>query len=232
MILPQEFAPDDGNNYNGYWWTDGWIPGLVTFDTQFLRLPTTTIGSAVFYAPGMMEANIKYHGLPYDGTKYIGAVAVPFCSEIGHSVWLQPPNADYETWEGPFLVADCSRRNDLYGHIVYRDQVVEVDFDTAVLWGMARTTATNDDGWMAITGRMNRVIMTTVDPQYFDGNITDLTVWFLNHVTYADVSENRHQIENYLPPNYDGTVYGSVGVSNPSDIFPMWLINGEWIIFP
>jgi hypothetical protein len=98
--------------YNGYWWAgEGWVPGLITFDTQFLRIPALAVGSAVFYAPQMMDANIKYRGLPYDKKYYAGGVALSFCSEIGHSVWLK--RIDNE-WEGPFFVADFSRRNDLY----------------------------------------------------------------------------------------------------------------------
>lgn len=220
-------APDDGNNYNGYWWSDGWVPGLATFETQFLRIPQTTIGSAVFYAPGMMEANIEYRGLLCP--ECVGGVAVPFCSEIGHKVWLLRPGSDINEWDGPFIVADCSRRNDLYGHIVYRDQVVEVDFETAVEWGMARYGGTEHEGrWSTLTGRLDGIVMSTVEPSQYDGNITDLTVWFLKHVEYARPSENRRQIENYIPPQ---SYIEEIGVENPND-FPLWLINDKWILFP
>jgi hypothetical protein len=217
---------DDGNTYNGYWWYgEGWVPGLPTFDAQFLRLPPVSIGSAVFYAPEVMDANVEYRGLSMDG--YVGAVAVPFCSEIGHSVWLQRPGHD---WEGPFLVADCSRRNDLYGHIEFRDQVVEVDFDTAVAWGLARYGGSQNGGrWSMLTGRLDCVLLSTVPPTQYDGNIVDLSVWFLQHVTYAERSENRRQIQNYLPP---GTLSTELGVDNRGSSLPLWLINGRWVMFP
>ena len=222
---------EDNNTYNGYWWGgEGWIAGLVTLDTQFLRMPPVSMGSAVFYAPEAMEANVVYRGLPYDKSYYVGSVAVQFCSEIGHEVWLRRPSQS--EWEGPFLVADCSRRNDLYGHIMFRDQVVEVDFNTAVRWGMAKFTTTNSKGWMAITGRMDGVLVSKNPPEEFDGNIMDLSTWFPTVVKYAKITESHRKPENYLPPGYDGTVYGSVGVSNPSDKLPMWLINDEWVIFP
>lgn len=219
---------DDGFMYNGYWWgSEGWIPGLVTYETQFLRLPKVSVGSAVFYAPQAMEANVEARGLPWKDT-YVGSVAVEFCSEIGHTVWLKRPNS--KEWEGEFLVADCSRRNDLYGHIIYRDQVVEVDFETAVRWGIAKYTTTNDKGWMALTNRLDGVLVSTVPPEEYDGNIVDLSVWFLNNVRYAEYTE-IDLLKNYLPPAYDGTIKGGLGFKNPSDLLPMWLLGGEWIIF-
>lgn len=212
--IPAEVT-DDNSAYTGYdYYGEGWVPGLVTFDTQFMRLPPVTIGSAVFYAPDVMRAQVEYRGLSMDGM--VGAVAVPFCSEIGHVVWLQRPGHD---WEGPFIVADCSRRNDLYGHIEFRDQVVEVDFDTAVAWGMARYGGTQNQGrWSTLTGRMDCVLLSTVPPDEYDGIIIDLSVWFLDRVEYARPSENRQQVQNYRPPNPD----------NP---LPAWLINGTWVVF-
>lgn len=213
-------VPDDGNTYNGYWWNaEGWVPGLVTFDTQFLRLPTVSMGAAVFYAPGVMEANVEYRGLSMAGM--CGAVAVEFCSEIGHTVWLLRPGEDeLDGWEGPFMVADCSRRNDLFEQIMFRDQVVEVDFDTAVRWGLARYGGSQHEGrWSTLTGRLNGVLVSTIPPrQYYDGVITDLSMWFLQKVEFARPSENRRQIENYRPPTDGG--------------LPGWLINGTWTVFP
>ena len=220
---------DDRNAYNGYLWNnEGWVPGLISFETQFLRMPDVFIGSAVFYAPDVMRANAEYRELSLDGV--VGAVAIQSCSEIGHKVWLQRPGYD---WEGPFLVVDCSRRNDLYGQIMFRDQAVEVDFDTAVRWRMARYGGQQNDGrWSTLTERMNNVIISKYDPILFNGNIVDLSVWFLKHVTYAKITENAYQIENYVPPGYNGMGWGELGFINPSNILPMWKINGEWITFP
>jgi hypothetical protein len=217
----------DNNNYNGYCWHGYWIPGLVTFDTQFLRMPPVVMGSAVMYAPYLMQANIAYRGLPTEGT--IGGVALPFCSEIGHWVWLKAPGLE---WEGPFVVADCSRRNDMYGHVMVNDQVVEVDFETALRWRMARTTTLNEEGWMPLMGKLDGVLVSKVPPQLFNGVIIDLSVWFPKHVTFALATENRDQIENYIPPGFYGGCFRCLGVSNPSQLLPMWLINGEWITFP
>jgi hypothetical protein len=208
-------AVDDRNAYNGYfWYGEGWVPGLPTFETQFLRMPDVSTGSAVFYAPDAMEAQVEYRGLFVDGM--VGAVAVPFCSEIGHSVWLQRPGRD---WEGPFLVADCTRRNDLYGVIEFRDQVVEVDFNTAVAWGMARYGGAQNGGrWSALTGRMDAVLLSKIIPEQWDGVIIDLSVWTLQNIRYAEITENRYQVQNYKPPQKEGGL-------------PSWLLNGTWTVF-
>jgi hypothetical protein len=221
LPAPTETPEPGGSIYLGYdWYGEGWVPGLPTFGSQFLRMPEVSIGSAVFYAPQVMQAQVEYRGLSMNGM--LGAVAVPFCSEIGHSVWLQRPGHD---WEGPFMVADCARRNDLYGVIEFRDQVVEVDFDTAVVWGMARYGGKQNDGrWSALTGRLDCVLLSKVPPEEYNGQIVDLSVYFLQSVTYALPSENRNQIENYLPPNT--TWYGiSTGA------LPRWMINGTWNVF-
>lgn len=203
---------NDGNLYNGYWWHGFWIPGLPTYGTQFLRLPEVVKGSAVFYAPEVMEANIEYRGLSTVGT--VGAVAVPFCSEIGHWVWLQRPG---EAWEGPFVVVDCSRRNDLYGHIVYGRQVVEVDFPTAVRWGMARTGGDQNGGrWSTILGRLDGVILSKSPPLQRGSLPVDLADWFLRRVEFADRLADDGRAVNYRPP----------------EKYPAWLINGRWVVFP
>lgn len=226
MAVPQELVPDDGNAYNGYWWLgEGWVPGLITFSSQFLRMPTVSVGAATFYAPQAMEAQVEYRGLIYDKTKYVGAVAVAFCSELGHDVWLKRPGSN--TWEGPFLVADCGRRNDIYGMVEFRDQVVEVDFDTAVLWGMARYGGKQNGGrWSTLTGRLDMVLVSKVPPEQFDGAIVDQSVWFLQNVQFAKPSENSQCIMNYIPPF--GTWY-NITAGN----LPMWLLCDKgWTIFP
>lgn len=213
---PPNYDPNwDENNYNGYWWYEQWVPGMVSYDTQFMRLPPVSMGNAVFYAPEVMQANVEYRGLSMDGM--VGAVSAEFCSEIGHKVWLQRPG---EPWEGPFIVADCSRRNDLYGHIVYFDQVVEVDFDTAVRWGLARYGGSENEGrWSTLHARMSGVLLSTIDPSQFDGNIIDLDYYFMDNVTFAKRSESRGYIQNYRPPSAD-------------EPYPQWLLGGIWTVFP
>jgi hypothetical protein len=48
-------------------------------------------------------------------------------------------------WEGPYLVVDCPRRNDQFGLIVYKHEVIELDFNTAVRWGFVQVTGWDDN---------------------------------------------------------------------------------------
>jgi len=220
---------DNGNAYDGYWWFDAWVPGLPTYQSQFMRMPAISDGVAVFYAPQVMEANVKYHGLSMDG--YVGAVAVPFCSEIGHEVWIQRqgdllayPLPSW-AWEGPFIVADCTRRNDLYGVIMYRHQVVEVDFDTAVLWGMAQYGGNQNDGRWTMLSQPIPVRLSFVNPDRLSpGNWNfSLEDWFLVRVRYS-TGPNEDRQSDFRPLNYRSPA--------APGLLPEWLMDGEWITFP
>ena len=214
---------NDGNVYNGFFWYGSWVPGYPTFETQFLRMPDVSVGSAVIYPPGVMLANAQYRGLSITG--FAGEIAVPFCSEIGHTVWLKRPGHD---WEGPFLVADCTKRGDLYGVIEFRDQVVEIDFDTAVRWGMAKYISYKDSTWTMLGGRMDGVILSKIPPTEIKTQPIDLSVWFLQNVNYASQKENRNQVENYIAPNTNNV---AIGVDNSNNPYPLWMINKKWVVF-
>jgi hypothetical protein len=62
---------------------------------------------------------------------YVGAVALMSCGHLGESVWIGHDGI----FEGPFLVADCPQRGDQLPVIVYRQEAVEVDWETHVRWG-------------------------------------------------------------------------------------------------
>lgn len=115
---------------------NGYHSCLPNADTFFRIPPPVTSGWAVYYEPGVMEGTAEYRGFMPDG-RYIGEEAAMTPAMIGWSVWLKRLGKD---WEGPFLVVDCPRRNDQYGLIVYKHEVVEVDFDTAVRWGFVKVT--------------------------------------------------------------------------------------------
>jgi len=83
-----------------------------------------------------MEATARWRGLSLDG--YLGGVALPTCADIGADIWIKPQWTPTwrGKWEGPYLVVDCARRGDIYGVVVHRGEVVEVDWPTARRWGM------------------------------------------------------------------------------------------------
>jgi hypothetical protein len=120
---------------------DDWgfcVPGLVTNEVWFTPSPQYVYGTAVYYNPGLMRATAKWRSLEmfnlaYRSEEYLGGVAVPSPANIGDTVWLRRSGGE---WTGPYLVVDCSRRADVYTHIAINQQVVEVDFKTALAWGL------------------------------------------------------------------------------------------------
>jgi hypothetical protein len=113
------------------------VPGLISDDAWRTPAPRLTVGRAVFYAPGVMEAQAPYRGLSLEG--YVDGVSLMSPADIGETVWLWRPG-DAE-WEGPFLDLDCSMRADMYVNVIVNREVVEVGFETAERWGMAHHLA-------------------------------------------------------------------------------------------
>lgn len=180
---------DDNNVINGYWWRGYWVPGLPTYETQFLELPPLMSGIAVFYGPNVMEGTARYRGLSLDG--YLGGVALPTCSFIGSPVWIKR-----DTWEGPYLVVDCARRNDLYGVAVIRKEVVEVDFPTAVRWGMAEQHA--DYSWNVLKWNED-VLVSQFPPACIPKEAVDLSTWIEPRIEYVPWLDEITSL--YIPPS-------------------------------
>jgi len=116
----------------------------------YMHLPSFVWGNASKYAAGMM---------PDPGPGYVGGVAVPFCADVGKTIWLRKSGV----WDGPFLVMDCSRPVGLYTHIVELGVVVEVDAATADRWGS-----------------LGVVSLSTHDPQFIGDKLPmNIRDWFL-----------------------------------------------------
>jgi len=133
-----ELGEDDSSVYNGYYWVlekGSWIPGMISNRSWFLASPQHTIGAATYYANGVMEATARSRGMSLSG--FVGGVSLISPADIGQTVYLRRQTED---WEGPFLVVDCARRSDMWGVVYYRGEVVEVDFHTAIRWGMVNPT--------------------------------------------------------------------------------------------
>lgn len=135
----QTYDVYDHNPLTGF--IDDWgfcVPGLVTNEVWFTKSLDYVYGTAVFYSPGMMKATARWRGMyneAYRG-EYLGGVATTSPADIGETLWIRREGHE---WEGPYLVVDCSRRADVYTHIAINQQVVEVDFNTALRWGMVST---------------------------------------------------------------------------------------------
>jgi len=150
---------------DGYSWHGHWIPGIVSYETQHLSMPDVVVGIADSYAPGVMETVAINTGRSY-GSEYIGAVALILCTDIGDTVWLRRPGGDFE---GPYYVMDCARPIDIYGMIVYSGIVVEVDYNTAVRWGV-----------FVVPG----VVVSKLPPGQVNREPVNFRSWFLNNVTF------------------------------------------------
>lgn len=113
-------------------YVDGFeLPAWVTNDTWYRPMPQYTTGRVVWYAPGIMNSTARYRGM--DLTGFAGGIATTSVGNMGHVAWLKRPGLP---WEGPFLIVDVSQRNHAYYHAVIVGTIAEVDFDTALEWGI------------------------------------------------------------------------------------------------
>jgi hypothetical protein len=198
--------------YAGYWWNGAWIPGLITQESRFAPIPQVVEGGALFYGPGIMEATVEYYKLDWT-PDIVDGVSLLTCAEIGHKVWLQRPGKD---WEGPFLVADCSQRDDLYAHVFYRHEVVEVGFETAKRWGMAKRIDSNP-WYKAYLWRIDGVKVSRVPPNMITEKSVTMESWWSGVVQFAQPEDDICKL----------VYHGPETEWNKSDM-PIWRINCVW----
>ena len=219
----------DNEKYNGYYYylNNEWIPGVVDVESQYLIMPDLVIGSAWAYGPEMMLATAHHNNLSLDGVE--GGVAIPFCSEIGNYVWLKRPYnpgiLGTGEWEGPFLVSDCAGIGDLYNVTAIRNEVVEIDFDTARYWTMVKDFRMAGEDTAHYTWdfrRVDDVIVSKIDPELLPDDLEPvvLSEWFKENATYFTSQEEA-----------DDHFYKQVMVLNKYDHenrIMSWRIDGEW----
>ena len=116
--------------YVDHWGND--VPGLITNDTWMNPMPTYAKGKMVFYGPYAMDATAEFRGINYDEMGCIGGVALMSPYNILDKVWINV----FGDWYGPFCVVDCAKRGDMYSIVVYREEVIEVNFEFALEIGM------------------------------------------------------------------------------------------------
>lgn len=162
---------NNGDPWDGYWWFGEWVSGMPTIESWFSGSPVWTSGGAVYYSPGIMEATAEYRGFSLDG--YLGGVAMMSCADIGLPIWIK-----YGIWRGPYLVVDCARRNDMVGATIIRQEVVEVDWQTAQEWGIE---------WKI------PVQVSKVNPwllRFMDGPV-HFPTWWENQASYSHIPDQR-----------------------------------------
>jgi hypothetical protein len=113
-----------------------WVPFMISEETWRTPAPIYSSGRAVWYAEGIMEANEwlrwEWGQIPAPPSDYLDGVALMSPADIGKTAWLRGPLG----WEGPFIVVDCAQWDDMYWIVKYRQEVVEVGWETRQRWGM------------------------------------------------------------------------------------------------
>jgi hypothetical protein len=138
---------------NGYCdFRDRWIPGLIT-DASYRRpAPQHIIGNVVWYNPGVMESVAQ--GKNIDLASYVDGIALMSVGDVGQTVWLKRPGG---SWEGPFIVIDCSAQYHMFSSVYYGGEVAEIGFKTAERWGMVHLTPEGKIDTSSIQWNLNDV---------------------------------------------------------------------------
>ncbi len=121
---------------NGYCDYRGrWIPGLITDESYRRAAPVHILGNIVWYNPGVMEQVAS--GKNIDLSSYVDGVSLMSVADVGQTVWLKRSGG---SWEGPFIVIDCSASYHMFSNVYYGGEVAEIGFKTAQSWGMVSLT--------------------------------------------------------------------------------------------
>ena len=191
---------EDSNVLNGYWWRgETWIPMYPSVESWFTPAPLHFIGDSVFYSKGVMEANAEIRG--FSLSNYLDGVALMSPADIGLPVWIKRPN---HSWEGPFLVVDSSMRGDVYPLVVFRNDVVEVGWETAKRWEMV------DDKNNVLIWKMINVEVSKINPNNLSHPTINYQKWWLENLEPATFSDLGTPV--YIPPS-------------------TWRIKGIWVTF-
>lgn len=176
--------------YNGY--EDHWgnkVPGLITNDTWMSPMPTHVSGKAVFYGPYAMEATAEFRGIDYETEGCIGGISLMSPYNIGDKAWVQIN----QVWFGPFCVVDCAKRGDMYSIVVYREEIVELNFDFAQSMGMV--SEHNNGSYEVYNWYLDAQVLVNVPPEiYFSANPQKPIAYkdyFLNTLEFATGFEPR-----------------------------------------
>ena len=128
----------------------------------------------------------------------MGGISLFSPADIGEVVWLKRPGND---WEGPYLVVDCSQRNHFYHTVATNQESVEVDFRTALRWGMVSGNLMNY--------RTNLYMIRDVEvwkglqPPPDNSVPVNYSDWFLQRVEF-DIFSTLNKVWDLSYANYRG----------------------------
>lgn len=210
--------------YDGY--IDHWgnlVPGYIDNDTWMTPAPSYITGNLVFYGPYAMDATAEYRGIDYEEQGCLGGISLMSPMDIGKKAWIR---IDGE-WRGPYCVVDCARRGDMYSIIVYRDEVVEVNFDLALELGMV--TMNSDYSYNVHEWRKENVVVyvQNCSGSYPDllseeaRNPVDYSDWFLENLNFIYRQEDTPMPRDdylYWKVGYTGVTYSDFRRYVPCEI--------------
>lgn len=178
-----------------------YLPAWVTNDTWYREMPQYTVGKAVWYAPGLMNSTALVRGMNLEG--FQGGVATNSVDMMGKIVWLRRQGLP---WEGPFLVVDVSQRNHAYHHAVNVKSIVEVDFDTAIKWGIVSYNQTAKRGYVINKWSESNVEMWVglEAPEEINENPVIYSEWYMENAEFCDGQPNRRwKTADWMIMNYE-----------------------------
>ena len=188
------------------------VPGQIASDTWWTPAPKHSYGKAVWYAPYLMNATAEWRGMSLEG--FEGGVAMMSPADIGQVVWLKRPGevegnsaGGAGVWEGPFLVVDVSSRVHMWTTITQIGEIIEVDFQTALRWGMVE----GNQNKYSINDYMIRdvEVYKGLHPPFETSAAVDYVEWYEGIVawgngTYRRWSTDDIEVANY--PQYRGNL--------------------------
>ena len=123
------------------------------------------------------------------------------------------------------MVSDCAGIGDLYNVTSIRNEVVEVDFETARYWTMIKNfhmVGEDQADWMWDMRRIDEVIVSKINPKDLPDDVEPvrLSEWFKDKVTYYEneAEYNEHFGEQVLV----------LDRYNKEQRYMEWRIDGEW----
>ncbi len=177
------------------------VPGYISSETWWNPAPQHIVGKAVWYAPYLMERTAEFRNMSLDG--FVGGVAMMSPADMGEVVWLLRPETN--EWEGPFLVVDTSARQNMWVTITKLEEVVEVDFETALRWGMVSGNKENYtiNEWMI----RDVEVWKGLHPPWRKSTPINYTEWFVETVTWGDGNYRRWSMDDIRIFNYEEYQY-------------------------
>jgi hypothetical protein len=149
-------------------------------------MPEYVTGKAVFYGPYAMDATANYRGISYEEEGCLGGISLMSPYNIWDKAWVQID----EKWYGPYCVVDCARRGDMYPIVVYREEVIEINFELAVEVGMVSEHDVYGN-YEVYEWYKDVEVLVNISPHEYSFNENPIVYkeYFLENIEFAEIRE-------------------------------------------